>query len=72
MNTKRIKKKDVKIHANHVVKNQLALRMLPVKSEGFCICPYCFHLVFDECLTGICPCCGHRFCPSCSIRNDHN
>ena len=33
-------------------------------SAGFCICPKCFHLVFDETLTGICPCCHYQFCPS--------
>jgi rubrerythrin len=37
-------------------------------SEGFCICPKCFHLVFDKMLTGICPSCSYRFCPSCSVK----
>jgi hypothetical protein len=45
-----------------------ATQIMTVESDGFCICPYCFHLVFDEHLSGTCPCCQRRFCPSCSIK----
>ena len=33
------------------------------ESSGFCICPKCFHLIYDERLTGVCPCCHYQFCP---------
>ena len=54
-----------------------ALTTYPVKtrnfsdeSSGFCICPNCFHLVFDESLTGICPCCQCKFCSSCALKKE--
>ena len=40
------------------------------ESSGFCICPNCFHLVFDESLTGVCPCCHYQFCSSCSEKKE--
>jgi hypothetical protein len=36
-------------------------------SYGFCICPSCLHIVFDEFLIGVCPCCEYQFCPPCLI-----
>jgi len=48
-------------------KQQVQTQNITDDSDGFCICPNCFHFIFDELLTGICPCCHRRFCPSCSI-----
>ncbi|MHC4524942.1 MAG: hypothetical protein ACYSU8_05340 [Planctomycetota bacterium] len=44
------------------------VRNLTDESDGFCICPNCFHFVFDESLTGVCPSCRYKFCPSCSVK----
>ena len=52
--------------ATHPVKTQ----NFTDESGGFCICPNCFHLVFDESLTGICPCCQCKFCSSCSVKKE--
>jgi hypothetical protein len=50
-----------------LISGQKKVQPLTNDGDGFCICPNCFHLVFDESLTGICPCCHYQFCPSCSI-----
>ena len=34
------------------------------ESNGFCICTQCFHIIYDEMLTGVCPCCHYQFCPA--------
>lgn len=43
-------------------------RNITDESGGFCICPNCFHLVFDGSLTGTCLCCHIQFCPPYSIK----
>ena len=55
-----------KAHTTHPVENQ----NFSDESTGFCICPNCFHLVFDELLTGVCPCCHYKFCSSCSVKKE--
>ncbi len=55
-----------KAHTTRPVKT----RNFTDESGGFCICPNCFHLVFDELLTGICSCCQCQFCSSCSVKKE--
>jgi hypothetical protein len=50
------------------ISRQEKVQNLPNDGDGFCICPNCFHLVFDKLLTGICPCCHYQFCPSCLLK----
>lgn len=47
-------------------------RDLANDSNGFCICPNCFHLVFDEMLTGVCQFCQYQFCPSVPLKGTSN
>jgi len=63
MNTRKFKQTDTFKNVEPV--KTIGLSVDSDSSGGFCICPKCFHLVFDELLTGICPCCQTRFCPSC-------
>lgn len=51
-------------HIRHNVPNGFAKGFKVNESNGFCICPTCSHLVFDETLTGMCPCCHRRFSPA--------
>lgn len=64
------KNKHIKIRKESTLPNTNPFKGFePAKeSDGFCICPKCFHLVFDEMLTGICPVCQYRFCAACTIR----
>jgi len=50
------------------ITKQVQVRRLTDESTGFCICPKCFHFIYDEMLTGVCPCCRHQFCPSCPVK----